>query len=184
MNSLSVLLMKCVRRVVNHVQNWYRTTAFLSGLKSFESGINVSGGITLWNDNVSIGSNSHIYHGVTFWGPGRINVGRNAEIGINTVIYSSESVEIGNDVLIAANCYIIDSNHGIRRGELIRNQKAFIKGPVIIGNDVWLGAGVSVLSGVNIGDGAVVGAGAVVTHDVPCNAIVAGVPAKIIGYRQ
>ena len=52
-----------------------------------------------------------------------------------------------------------------------------------IGNDVWIAAGAIVLHKVRIGDGAVIGAGAVVTHDVPPYAIVAGVPAKIIGYR-
>lgn len=52
-----------------------------------------------------------------------------------------------------------------------------------IGNDVWIAAGVQVLHKVKIGNGAVVGGGAVVTHDVPPYAIVAGIPAKIIGYR-
>jgi len=57
------------------------------------------------------------------------------------------------------------------------------KGPIIIGNDVWIGAYSIILSGVKIGDGAVVGAGAVVSKDVPPYAIVAGNPAKIIRYR-
>lgn len=55
--------------------------------------------------------------------------------------------------------------------------------PCVIGNDVWLGAGVHILRGVTVGDGAVIGAGAVVTHDVDPYSIVAGVPAKKIGQR-
>jgi hypothetical protein len=57
------------------------------------------------------------------------------------------------------------------------------KGPVIVGNDVWVGAGAIILSGVKIGSGAIVGAGAVVVNDVPPYAIVAGNPARIIKFR-
>ena len=53
--------------------------------------------------------------------------------------------------------------------------------PIVIGRQVWLGAAVAVVPGVTIGDGAIVGAGAVVTKDVAANAIVGGVPAKLIG---
>ena len=57
-------------------------------------------------------------------------------------------------------------------------------GDVIIGNDVWIGAGSVILPGVNIGEGAVVASNAVVNKDVPPNAIVGGVPAKILKYRR
>lgn len=95
-----------------------------------------------------------------------------------------QSVEIGDNTSIAANCYIIDSNHGIEKGKLIREQKSAVKGPVVIGEDVWLGAGVKVLSGVHIGNGAVIGAGAVVNSDIPENAVAVGVPARVIRYRK
>lgn len=57
------------------------------------------------------------------------------------------------------------------------------KGPVIIGNDVWVGAGAIILSGVKIGSGAIIGAGAVVVKDVPPYAIAAGNPARVVKYR-
>ncbi len=60
---------------------------------------------------------------------------------------------------------------------------SFSKGPVVIGNDVWIGLGAVILSGVTVGDGAIIAAGSVVTHDVPPYAIVGGIPAKVIRFR-
>ena len=56
--------------------------------------------------------------------------------------------------------------------------------PVNIGNDVWIGARVTILPGVKIGNGAIIGAGSVVTKDVPDFAIVGGNPARVIKYRN
>ncbi len=184
MNRASILVMKIFRRIVLRVSVWYRTTSFLSGLKSYGKEISVGERVTLWNNNTTVGDRTHIYHGVTLWGPGKIHIGNNCEIGINTVIHSSKDVVIGDNCAIAADCYIIDSNHGIKKGELIREQASIVKGPVIIGNDVWIGAGVKVLSGVHIGDGAIIGAQSLVNVDIPENAIAVGVPAKIIRYRS
>jgi acetyltransferase-like isoleucine patch superfamily enzyme len=56
----------------------------------------------------------------------------------------------------------------------------FSKGPVKIGNNVWLGNNVCVMPGVTIGDGAIIGANAVVTHDIPPYSVAGGIPAKVI----
>jgi acetyltransferase-like isoleucine patch superfamily enzyme len=65
----------------------------------------------------------------------------------------------------------------------IRNQGHVIR-DIIIGEDVWTGAGVIITGGVTIGNGAVIGASAVVTKDVPTMAIAVGIPAKVIKYRN
>lgn len=85
--------------------------------------------------------------------------------------------------MIGPFCYITDHDHGMERGIPIKDQP-LVGSAVVIEDDVWIGAHVTVLKGIRVGSGAVVGAGAVVTRDVPTGAIVAGIPAKVIGYRH
>lgn len=113
----------------------------------------------------------------------KIVIGKGCTIGYHTYIFASYRVVIGDNSLIAPFCYIVDANHGIRAGELIRNQKLTAL-PISIGSDVWLGTNTKIMPGVSIGDGAVIGAGSVVTKDIPESACVAGVPAKLISYRK
>lgn len=94
-----------------------------------------------------------------------------------------EDIIIGEKAEIAANCAFYSFNHCVERGVDIMDQPLTSKGPIKIGNGVWLGHGVIVLGGVTIGDGAVVGAGSVVTKDIPSNAIAVGSPARVIRYR-
>ncbi len=85
--------------------------------------------------------------------------------------------------MIAAHCYIIDCDHGMEANINMMEQKDKIN-KVIIGNDVWLCAGVKVLRGSVIQNGAVVGANAVVKTNVSMNSIAVGVPAKVIRQRK
>jgi acetyltransferase-like isoleucine patch superfamily enzyme len=112
----------------------------------------------------------------------RLRIGARVLIGEGTYVTAHHDLEIGDDVLIAAGCYITEANHGVEPGELIRDQ-ATVTGRVSIGRGAWLGAHAVVLPGVRIGEGAVVGAGSVVKTDVPDNAIVAGIPARLIRHR-
>jgi acetyltransferase-like isoleucine patch superfamily enzyme len=134
--------------------------------------------------------NIHIEKGVKLFpychlksSPGLIRIGKNSSIGEFTFINSMESVIIGSNVLIAPSCHITDTNHSMKKGELIISQERS-SSPVKIGDGAWIGAGVKILTGVTIGNGAVIGAGAVVTKNIPENLIAAGVPAKIIGERS
>jgi acetyltransferase-like isoleucine patch superfamily enzyme len=103
-------------------------------------------------------------------------------IGAGSEIDIAHRVTIGAHTLLAPGVFITDHTHNAARGILLQDQ-GIRSAPVVIGDDVWLGTKAVVLSGVTIGDGAIVGAGAVVTKDVPAHAIVAGVPARVIGER-
>jgi acetyltransferase-like isoleucine patch superfamily enzyme len=113
---------------------------------------------------------------------GIISVGDNSSIGEYSYINAVERIAIGQNVLIAPSCHITDANHGMSLDRPILEQERTTS-PVVVGSDVWIGAGAKILSGVQIGDGAVIAAGAVVTKDVPDRAIVGGVPAKVIRLR-
>jgi acetyltransferase-like isoleucine patch superfamily enzyme len=114
---------------------------------------------------------------------GSLDLGDYVFIGRGTEFDVLESISVGEHTVIAPGCFITDHNHGISPDLRIDEQAAVVK-PVSIGRDVWLGAKVVVLAGVSIGDGAVVGANAVVTRDVPPMSIAAGVPARILRFRD
>ena len=112
----------------------------------------------------------------------KVIFGNDVFIGYGTEFDVSERLWIGNNTLIAPGCFITDHNHKHASNKIIAAQGCDCR-PVRIGNDVWLGARSVILPGITIGDGAIVGSNAVVTKDVEPMAIVAGVPAKIIGRR-
>lgn len=90
---------------------------------------------------------------------------------------------VGAGTRIATDVKLFAFDHGIDPSAEIRRQPVRSQG-IVIGRDVWIGAGAGVTDGVTIGDHAVVGMGAVVTRDVPEWSIVAGVPAQVIGDRR
>ena len=111
-----------------------------------------------------------------------ITIGDNSGIGSNSVI--GRYTVIGNDVMMGPECIIYTRNHSFNRTDIPMNKQGMQDfKPVVIGNDVWIGARVTILPGVHIGDGTIIGAGAIVTKDVPQYSIVGGNPAKIIKYR-
>lgn len=113
----------------------------------------------------------------------KVYIGKNTVIGRHCMITAKNLIRLGDNVLMGAYVQIIDVNHGIEAGQIIRDQRADI-GEVVIGNDVWIGAGAKVLMNSHIGDGAVIGANAVVTSDIPSNAIAVGIPARVVRYRE
>ena len=136
--------------------------------------------------NVHIGSNVVIKEGARICScnkNAKVNIGKNTTFGYHSFLFSSESIEIGNDCLIAPFVYIVDSDHNVEKDKLI-NEQSNITAPIKIGNDVWIGTGAKILKGVSIENGAVIAAGAIVKSDVKAYEIYGGIPAKKISDRK
>lgn len=128
---------------------------------------------------IKIARRSTIHTGVRFYDPRNIVIGEDTVIGEGAVLDGRDKLTIGNHVDIASEVMIYNSEH-----DLSSEDFAAHNGTVRIEDYVFIGPRAIILPGVTIGKGGVVGAGAVVTRDVPPHAIVAGVPAKIIGERK
>jgi Acetyltransferase (isoleucine patch superfamily) len=107
-----------------------------------------------------------------------ITIGNNFYANFDCVILDGGSVTIGDNVLIGPRCGIYTVNHAIDADE--RKMGGCYAKPIKIGNDVWIGGGVSITQGVSIGDNAIIGCGSVVTKDVPPNTIAAGNPCRAL----
>ncbi len=94
------------------------------------------------------------------------------------------AVEVGEDCLISADVRFVGDDHSVRGSGLIRETPTQFPQPIVIGDDVLIGAGAMVIGPARIGSGAVVAAGAVLKGDVASRTIVGGVPAKVIGSRD
>ena len=137
-------------------------------------------------DAIFIGENSFVRGRVlSFANGGSINIGSWCYVGSRTEIWSMSSIKIGDRVLIAHNVNILDtSSHSRNAVERHAHFRAIMtKGhpsdcadlpgittsPIVIGDDVWISAGVTILQGVTIGARSVIAAGALVTKDVPAD---------------
>ena len=115
--------------------------------------------------------------------PSRLTLGDNTHLTGEFHIDARGKVEIGDNCHISHRFVCYSVNHDYE-GEAIPYDEKLLEKPVVIGDNVWIGFGVSVVPGVTIGEGAIVGMGAVVVSDVPPLAIVGGNPAKVLKYRD
>lgn len=134
------------------------------------------GGVMRLGDGVSIGPHAL----VLCKGEGAsLTIGPRGFLGQGCVVTAIASIEIGADALIAEYVTIRDQDHDFE-GKASTASSGMRVSPIKIGDNVWIGAKATITRGVTIGENAVVGANAVVTRDVPANAVVGGVPAKLI----
>lgn len=138
------------------------------------------------------GHSLHVGTGTRLWAPDLLKIGNHVYIGKHVSIEAN--VEIGDFCLIANRVALVGrhDHDSSALGFPVRYapwsgstaaRPAYRAEKLVIGADVWVGYGAILLTGVSIGRGAVVAAGAVVTKDVPPYAIVAGVPARVVGKR-
>jgi acetyltransferase-like isoleucine patch superfamily enzyme len=115
---------------------------------------------------------------------GVVEIGAKTVLGQECTISAFQHVSIGRECVIADRVMLIDFDHGVVEVERPIRLQGIYKRDVRVGNNVWIGYGACILRGVTVGDNAIVGTNAVVTADVPANAVVGGVPAKLIRMRD
>lgn len=138
---------------------------------------------------ITIGTKTHIRGELYAFGKcGKIEIGRECYVGVNTFIWSTKQIKIGDRVLIGHNCNIFDNDtHPKNSKERNRQYRHIIhyghprninlnEKRIVIENDVWIGANCTILKGVKIGKGSIIGTGTIVTRNIPSNSIVYGNP--------
>jgi acetyltransferase-like isoleucine patch superfamily enzyme len=115
---------------------------------------------------------------------GLVSIGAKTVMGQECTISAYQHVSIGRECVIADRVMLIDFDHGAVEVDRPVRLQGIYKRDVRVGNNVWIGYGACILRGVTVGDNAIIGTSAVVTRDVPANAVVAGVPARVIRMRE
>lgn len=116
---------------------------------------------------------------------GEIVIGPGSNIGSGCRIASRARLRLGRSVLVAANCYLGASNHRFDRLDVpVIAQGLEALEPIEIEDNVWIGTAATVMYGVRVGHDAIIGAHALVNQDVPPLAIVAGIPARVLRFRD
>ncbi len=119
-------------------------------------------------------------------GMGDVRIGRNSYINSGVVIYSGNGVNIGEDVLVAANCTFAPVSHEFasRAKKIVEQGFKPGKRGIVVEDDVWIGANCVILDGAILRKGCVIGAHSLVMGEVESYSINVGNPLKIMGYRE
>lgn len=113
-----------------------------------------------------------------------LELGGRVYIGVECRLYAEGGISIGEYTKLGEGCLILSTGHHYKSRSRIPYDHVGLLRRVEIGKNVWVGCRSIILGGVKIDDGAIVGAGSVVTKSVPKYAIVAGNPARIVGWRD
>jgi acetyltransferase-like isoleucine patch superfamily enzyme len=133
---------------------------------------------------VHLGRWSWIGHGTKVRAhEGEIFIGAKSVLGQECTISSFQHVAIGRECIVADRVMFIDFDHGVVEVDRPIREQGIYKRDVNVGNNVWIGYGACILRGATVGDNAIIGTSTVVTKDVPDNAVVGGVPARVLRMR-
>ena len=114
---------------------------------------------------------------------GELHIGARTVFGQECTISAFQHISVGRECIVADRVMMIDFDHGMVEVERPIREQGIYKRDVNIGHNVWIGYGACLLRGVQVGDNSVIGTSSVVTADVPANAVVGGIPAKVIRMR-
>jgi len=159
----------------------------LSQFAKFGQNVIFEAGVLVFHpENIEIQNDVYIGHYTILKGyfKNKMIIGEGTWIGQQCFFHSAGGIEIGRNVGIGPGVKILTSSHTMENihSPILHNPVKF--GPINICDKSDIGVGAIILPGVTIGIGAQIGAGAVVTHSVEDYSIVAGVPAKVLGYRK
>jgi acetyltransferase-like isoleucine patch superfamily enzyme len=115
---------------------------------------------------------------------GEVRIGAKSVLGQDCTITAYQHVSIGRECIVADRVMMIDFDHGVTEVERPIRLQGIYKRDVRVGHNVWIGYGACLLRGVTIGDNSVIGTSAVVTQSFPANAVLAGVPARLVRMRE
>jgi acetyltransferase-like isoleucine patch superfamily enzyme len=115
---------------------------------------------------------------------GEVSIGAKTVIGQECTISAYQHVSIGRECIIADRVMLIDFDHGVTEVDRPIRRQGIYKRDVRVGHNVWIGYGACILRGVSVGENSVIGTSAVLTKDAPENAVLGGVPARVIRMRE
>jgi acetyltransferase-like isoleucine patch superfamily enzyme len=115
---------------------------------------------------------------------GEVSIGAKTVMGQECTISAYQHVSIGRECILADRVMLIDFDHGVVEVERPIRLQGIYKRDVRVGHNVWVGYGACILRGVSVGENSVIGTSAVVTRDVPANAVVGGIPARVLRMRE
>jgi acetyltransferase-like isoleucine patch superfamily enzyme len=137
------------------------------------------------NAEIRLGRWSWLGHGTKIrCHEGVVEIGAKTVLGQECTISAYQHVSIGRECVIADRVMLIDFDHGVVEVDRPIRLQGIYKRDVRVGHNVWIGYGACILRGVTVGDNAIIGTNSVVTRDVPANAVVGGVPARVIRMRE